>query len=595
MFRGKEGVEMKQILKYLKPYKSSAIISLILTAINNAFQIMLPAMMSLVINNGIMKNDVSYVKKMGSFMVLFALVSVVLGCVSSYFVSKCSMGFGKEIRRAVFVKTQSLSSSDIGDISTASLLVRSTNDINQVQIIFQNTIRIIVSAVVMMIGGTVMSFLMNKTLSTILLSVLSVIIVIVFFVSKKIIPMYDVVQQKTDKLNQILREKLSGIRVIRAFNKSEYEDERFDKSNNELATTYVRINRIYAKVLPIGIMLLFSIIVVLVYINCCQIMALDVGLHRQEIANTVGNLQAFIMYVLMIIAAITMATSVLVMIPKAMISVNRINEVLQREPKIKETENPKEFVQPGTVEFRNVTFSYQEDDLDRIIDASFTVNKGETVAIIGSTGSGKSTIINLMTRLYDVENGEVLVGGINVKELSKKNLKASISVAQQKTMLFSGSVKDNIRFGNEEVTDEEIVNVCKTAQADEFVQQMPDKYDTMIYQDGKNLSGGQKQRLTIARALAKKADIYVFDDSFSALDFKTDKMIRDALKEELKDKTVIIVAQRIGSVADADKIIVLGEGEIAGIGTHSQLSQNCKLYQEIMKSQLSKEGLENEK
>lgn len=581
---------MKQILKYLKPYKSSAIISLILTAVNNAFQILLPAMMSLIINNGIGKNNIDYVRRMGSFMVLFAIISVVLGCISSYFVSKCSMGFGKEIRRAVFVKTQSLSGSDISDISTASLLIRSTNDINQVQTIFQNVIRIIVSAIVMMIGGTVMSFLMNKTLSTILFCVLSVIVVVVFFVSKKIIPMYDVVQQKMDNLNKVLREKLSGIRVVRAFNKSEYEDERFDKSNNELATTYVKINRIYAKVLPIGIMLLFGIIVTLVYINCRQIMALDAGLYREQIANTVGNLQAFIMYVLMIIGAITMATSVLVMIPKAMISVNRINEVLSREPAIKETENTKDFIQRGTVEFRNVTFSYPGDDVDKLIDASFTINEGEAVAIIGSTGSGKSTILNLMTRLYDIENGEILVGGINVKELSRKSLTSSISVAQQKTMLFSGSVKDNVRFGNDEVTDEEIVRVCKKAQADEFVEQLPEKYDTMIYQDGKNLSGGQKQRLTIARALAKKADIYVFDDSFSALDFKTDKIIREALKEELKDKTVIIVAQRIGSVADADRIIVLGEGEIAGIGTHSQLSQDCKLYQEIMKSQLSKEG-----
>ncbi|MBQ6625392.1 MAG: ABC transporter ATP-binding protein [Clostridia bacterium] len=586
---------MKQILKYLKPYKSSAIISLILTAVNNAFQILLPAMMSLIINNGIGKNNIDYVRRMGSFMVLFAIISVVLGCISSYFVSKCSMGFGKEIRRAVFVKTQSLSGSDISDISTASLLIRSTNDINQVQTIFQNVIRIIVSAIVMMIGGTVMSFLMNKTLSTILFCVLSVIVVVVFFVSKKIIPMYDVVQQKMDNLNKVLREKLSGIRVVRAFNKSEYEDERFDKSNNELATTYVKINRIYAKVLPIGIMLLFGIIVTLVYINCRQIMALDAGLYREQIANTVGNLQAFIMYVLMIIGAITMATSVLVMIPKAMISVNRINEVLSREPAIKETENTKDFIQRGTVEFRNVTFSYPGDDVDKLVDASFTINEGETVAIIGSTGSGKSTILNLMTRLYDIEKGEILVGGINVKELSRKSLTSSISVAQQKTMLFSGSVKDNVRFGNDEVTDEEIVRVCKKAQADEFVEQLPEKYDTMIYQDGKNLSGGQKQRLTIARALAKKADIYVFDDSFSALDFKTDKIIREALKEELKDKTVIIVAQRIGSVADADRIIVLGEGEIAGIGTHSQLSQDCKLYQEIMKSQLSKEGLENEK
>lgn len=590
----KRGEALKQILKYLKPYKTATIISLILTALNNGFQILLPAMMSLIINNGIGKNDTDYIKRVGILMVAFAFIAVCFGTISSYFTSKASTGFGKEIRRAIFVKTQSLSSSDIGDISTASLLIRSTNDVNQVQVIFHNTIKMVVSAAVMMVGGTLMAFIMNKSLSFWLFAVLSVIVVIVVLVSKKIIPMYDVVQTKMDRLNKVIREKLSGIRVVRAFNKSEYEDERFDNSNGELAQTYVKINRIYAKVLPIGIMLLFTIIVVLVYMDCRQILSMDIGTHREEIANTVGNLQAFIIYVLMIIAAITMATSVFVMIPKAMISVNRINEVLSREPSIKEADNTKDFSKKGTVEFKNVTFTYPNDEVERLSNASFTVENGKTTAIIGSTGSGKTTVVNLMTRLFDVEKGEVLVGGVNVKELSKENLSSSISVVAQKTMLFSGTVKDNVRFGDDSITDEEIKKACDIAQVSEFVEEMPEKYDTLIYQDGKNVSGGQKQRITIARALAKKSDIYVFDDSFSALDFATDKKIRTALKENLSDKTVIIIAQRIGSIADADKIIVLGEGRIAGIGTHQELSQNCPLYKEIMKSQLSKEGQANE-
>lgn len=584
---------LKNIAKYLAPYRGAVIASLILTALNHAFSILLPAMMSLIINNGIGKNDTKYVKSMGAAMVAFAVVSVVLGIVSSFFTSKCSTGFGKELRRAIFVKVQGLSGSDISDISTSSLLVRSTSDVNQVQIIFQNCLRMIVSAIVMMVGGTIMAFLMNKKLSAYLFAVLAVIVIIVFFISKKIIPMYDVVQKKTDKLNSVVREKLSGIRVVRAFNKSDYEDRRFDKSNEELAGTYVRINRIYAKVLPIGIMMLFAIIVALIYVNCRQIMAMDVGVHREEIANTVGNLQAFIVYVLLIIASITMATSVLVMVPKAMISVNRINEVLLKQPSVIQAEKTIIPEDNGSVEFKNVSFSYPGDEIIRLDNVSFTIEKGKTTAIIGSTGSGKSTIVKLMTRVYDVDEGEILYSGVNVKLLPVQHLAKSISVSSQKAMIFSGSVKDNVRFGNDEITDDKIINACRTAQASEFVEKMNDGYDTFIYQDGKNISGGQKQRIAIARCLAKEADIYVFDDSFSALDFETDKKVRDAIRREFIGKTVVIVAQRIGSIADADKIIVLDDGKIAGMGTHADLSENCAIYREILKSQLLREGSNN--
>lgn len=569
-------------------------LSLLLSGLSHGLQVMLPAIMSLIINNGIGKNDMDYVRRMGTLMAVAAVAALGLGVASSYFTSKCSTGFGKEVRRAVFVKTQSLSTGDISDISPASLLIRSTNDVNQIQMILQNCLRMMMSAVVMMIGGTVMSFIMNKKLSVALFCVLFIIVIVVFAISKKIIPMYSVVQSKMDKLNSVIREKLSGIRVVRAFNKSEYEDGRFDRSNDELASTYVRINRIYAKVLPIGIMSLFSLIVVLIYFNCRQIMSLDVGAHREEIANTVGNLQAFVTYVILIVAAITMATTVLVMIPKAMISVERINEVLSKEPSIRDCDCPKDFINRGEVEFKNVSFAYPGDDIERINDVSFKIEKGKTTAFIGSTGSGKTTLINLMTRLYDVEKGEILVGGVNVKQLPQSELSAAVSVVAQKTTLFSGSIMENVRFGNGDTTDEQVIRACKAAQVDEFAEQLDDKYETLIYQDGKNLSGGQKQRISIARGIAKKADIYVFDDSFSALDFATDKKVRDAIKQELDGKTVLIVAQRIGTIMNADKIIVLGEGRIVGEGTHRELSENCPLYQDILKSQLSKEGSEDE-
>ena len=584
----KVGDSVKNLFKYIRPFRTSIVFSLFLTALNNGMQILLPAMMTLVINNGVAKGDLGYVRDMGIAMVALSLGAVALGMICSFFTSKCATGFGRELRRAIFTKAQTLSSADISNLTTASLLIRNTNDVNQLQVIFLNCIKMIVSALVMMVGGTIMAFVINKTLSALLFVILAVIVVLVFFVSKKIIPMYDIVQKRTDKLNKILREKLSGIRVIRAFNREKYENERFEESNSSLAKINLKINRIYAVIIPVGMMLLFSLIVTLVYINSKQVMSMDAVRQYEEIANTVGNLQAFIMYVLMIIAAITMATSVLVMIPKAMISINRINEILNIESAVKEPETPEECKENGSIEFKNVFFRYPGADLDSLKDVSFVAEKGKTTAIIGSTGSGKSTVLNLIMRSFDVDSGEILIGGTDVRKLGRKNLCSAVSVVPQQSLLFSGTVADNLRFGNEEATDEEIRTAAEIAQATEFIESLPEKYDSMLYQGGKNLSGGQKQRLTIARALAKKADIYVFDDSFSALDFKTDAKLRASLKENLSDKTIIIVAQRIGSIADADRIVVLADGVVAGIGTHEDLSENCEVYKEIMKSQISK-------
>ena len=345
--------------------------------------------------------------------------------------------------------------------------------------------------------------------------------------------------------------------------------------------------------IPVGSLLLIGVIVLLVYINTKQIENADImnPASVEMIKNTVGNLQAFIIYALMIIAAITMAASMYVFIPKAMISVNRINEVLNLKPGINDLSSPVSCNKNNTVEFRNVSFSYSDNETDILKNISFTANAGEVTAIIGGTGSGKSTIINLIPRFYDVTEGQLIIGGVNIKNTSQVELRNKIALIPQQAVLFSGTIADNLRFGKEDATEEEMWEALRIAQAEDFVRKMPDKLESFVSQGGKNLSGGQKQRLAIARAIIKKADIYIFDDSFSALDFKTDALLRTAIRKELKNSTLIIVAQRIGTIIDADKTIVLSEGKAVGIGKHAELSQNCEEYIEIMKSQLSEEDL----
>ncbi len=593
-----EGDFLKQILKYMGKFKMSVILSIVLTVINNGMQLLLPAMMSLIINNGIAAgvngDGINYIKKIGSYMIFASLGALIIASFSSYFSSKASTGFSKELRRAVFTKIETLSQSDIDRISTASLITRSTNDVRQIENMLLTCMRMLMSSLIMLIGGTVMAFTLNKLLAGVLFLVVPIILSLAMLLMKKIVPMYDSVQKYTDELNRILREKISGIRVIRAFNKTAYEDNRFKKSNDILTTLMLKINRIYAWLLPVGSMLLIGVIALLVFLNTKQIEAADISspASREFIMNTVGNLQAFIIYVLMIIAAITMAASMYIFIPKAMISVNRINEVLNCEPIIKDGSSPAESIKNNVIDFKNVSFNYAGDeDKDILNNISFTANPGEVTAIIGGTGSGKSTIINLIPRFYDVTSGEIMFGGVNIKDLSQSDLRQKIALIPQQAILFSGTIADNLRFGKEDATEEEMWEALEIAQAKDFVKELPDGLDHKVSQGGKNFSGGQKQRLAIARAIIKKADVYIFDDSFSALDFKTDALLRKALRKALKNSTLIIVAQRIGTIIDADKIIVLNHGDAIGIGTHIELSKNCAEYIEIMQSQLSTEDM----
>lgn len=588
---------MKQILRYMKNFKSFAIASIMLTVLNNGMQLLLPAMMSLIINNGIATGvdggGVDYIKKIGSYMLIASFSALIIAGFSSYCSSVATTGFAKNLRRAIFTKIESLTRSDLDKISTSSLITRSTNDVRQVENMLLTCIRMLMSSVIMLIGGTVMAFSLNKVLAGVLFTVVPIILVIAVIIMKKIVPMYDTVQKYTDKLNQVLREKISGIRVIRSFNKIKHEDKRFKDANDNLTSFMLKINRIYALLIPVGSLLLISVIILLVFLNAKQIESADITnpVALETIKNTIGNLQAFIIYVLLIIASITMAASMYVFIPKAMISVNRINEVLNIESNIKDSENPISVDAPPVVEFKNVSFSFEDSDTDVLKNISFCANPGEVCAIIGSTGCGKSTIINLIPRFFDVCEGVLSIGGVDIKNIPQKALRDKIALIPQQAVLFSGTVADNLRFGKEDATEEEMWEALRIAQAKDFVEKMPKKLDSFISQGGKNLSGGQKQRLAIARAIIKKADIYIFDDSFSALDFKTDALLRKELRKELKNSTLIIVAQRIGTIIDADKIVVLSSGEAIGIGTHAELSKNCEEYIEIMNSQLAKEDL----
>lgn len=584
---------MLKVLSYLKNYKWSAIFATIFILINSAMQLVLPSMMADIMNNGIAGGKLVYIYIMGFFMIIASIFGVFAAVLSSYFSSKASTGFGKELRRAVFLKAESLSQCDIDKIGVSSMITRSTNDITQIQNLVLVSMRMIISAPIMMVGGAIMAFTMNKTLSLVIFTVIPIIALIALFVVKRVLPWFEQMQKKTDALNQVVRERLGGVRVIRAFNRQKHEQERFRKANFELTEIALKTNRLFASLIPLAMFLMYSMIIALIWLGSRQVNNMDVTTQAQEIAGTIGNLQAFMMYLIMIVFAVGLAASMFVMVPRAAISARRICAILDMEPMIKEPLTPAVSIGgQGKVEFKNVSFGYDGAERNVINNVSFTANPGEVTAIIGGTGCGKTTLINLISRFYDVSSGEILVDGTNIKDMALADLHKKIGYVPQKVLLFSGTVADNLRYGKEDATEEEMWKALETAQAAKFVNQLPKKLESRLSQNATNLSGGQKQRISIARALIRNAEIYIFDDSFSALDFKTDALLRAAIQKNFADSTQIIVAQRVGTILNADKIIVLDDGEIAGQGTHKELLKTCKVYREIVESQLSKEEIE---
>lgn len=529
----------------------------------------------------------SYILLTGLQMLGIALITMISAVTIMLLSSRVAAKLGKTLREKVFKKVLSFSTEEFNGFSTASLITRTTNDIQQIQMLLTILFRVIVYAPIIAIGGFI-RVLFNSDASMAWIIGLAVVCIIIIVLTLMIValPKFKSLQKLVDKLNLVSREILTGSQVIRAFNTEKREEKRFDGANQDLMKTQVFVNRAMTIMMP----------ALMLVMNCITILIVWVGGHNvNDGIMQVGDVMAFIQYTMQIVMAFLMISMISIMLPRAMVSAGRINEVLETDPKIKDKDKTKEFKEDkkGYVEFKDVSFHYPDADTEVISDITFTAKPGETTALIGSTGSGKSTIVNLIPRFYDVTGGELLVDGINIKDANQKELRKRIGFVPQKGVLFSGTIESNIKYGDENISDEKMIEAAQIAQAEEFINTKPDKYDEPIAQGGGNVSGGQKQRLSIARAIAIDPEIFVFDDSFSALDLKTDKILREELAKRTKDKTVIIVAQRISTIMNADQIIVLDEGKIVGKGTHEELMKTCETYQQIALSQLSKEELEN--
>lgn len=517
-----------------------------------------------------------------------ALVSMISAVTIMFLSSRVAAKLGKTLRERIFRKVLTFSTAEFNEFSTASLITRNTNDVQQIQQLLSMLFRVVVYAPIIGIGG-IIRVISTGTISMAWVIALAVILImsIVLILFIVAMPKFKKMQDLIDKLNLVSREILTGLPVIRAFNTQKREEERFDKANKDLFGNSVFVNRTMSLMMPMMSLIMQSIMILIIWVG---------GHNINEGIIQVGDMMAFLQYTMQIVMSFLMISMISIMLPRASVSARRINEVLEKEPQIKDKpiEEQSKFDEnkKGLVEFKNVCFRYPDADTEILEDINFTAEPGKTTALIGSTGSGKSTVVNLIPRFYDVTRGELLVDGVNIKDVSQKELRSKIGFVPQKGILFSGTIETNIKYGKENISDEEMKKAASIAQAIEFIEQKEEKYNSEIAQGGSNVSGGQKQRLSIARALAINPEIFIFDDSFSALDLKTDQALREALKEQTEDKTVIIVAQRISTIMNADQIIVLEEGKIVGKGTHDELIKNCETYKQIALSQLSEEELE---
>ena len=533
------------------------------------------------------KLQYGYIFKTGAHMLLIAVVSMMAAISVTFFASRTAATLGRNLRAKVYGRVMSFSNEEMKSFSTASLITRSTNDIQQIQTMSAMLLRLVFYAPLMAMGGIFKVIHTNVSQTWIIGVAILAIVFVVSILFKVVMPKFKVLQKLVDKLNLVSREIITGMPVIRAFNNQKYEEDRFDKANKKLTKTNIFVNRMMSCMMPMMMLIMNLVSVTIVWSGSHSI---DAGTMQ------VGDMMAFIQYTMQIIMAFLAISMMSVMIPRASVSAGRIMEVIETEPKINDPEEEKEFEKDitGNVEFKNVSFKYPDADEEVLKNISFTAKNGETTAFIGSTGSGKSTLINLIPRFFDVTKGEILVDGVNIKNIKQHTLREKIGYVPQKGILFTGTIDSNLRYGNPDASDDEIREAAEIAQAMEFIESKPDGFNTEISQGGSNVSGGQKQRLSIARAIAKNPEIYIFDDSFSALDLKTDTELRKALKGKTENSTVLIVAQRISTIIHAEQIIVLDEGEIVGKGTHSELLKNCEVYRQIALSQLSKEELENE-
>ena len=565
---------------WLRPYTWPIAFVMVLLLIQAIANLYLPALNADIINNGVAKGDTDYILATGGFMLVVTFALMVAAIVGVYFSARIAMGFGRDVRSAIFRKVETFSQVEVNRFGAASLITRNTNDVQQVQHVVLMALNMMISAPILTVGGLIMALRQDVPLSGILLVIIPIMAVLIGVVMSRAIPLFQAMQTKLDRINLVMRETLSGVRVIRAFVRTGHEERRFDEASLDLMDTGLRVNRLFAITMP----------ALMAIMNLSTVAVLWLGAYRVDSGEMpIGNLTAFLQYIIQILFAIMTAVIMFVMVPRAAVSGVRIREVLDAQPSISDPPTPISPQRRGRVEFRDLTFGYpgaEEPVLRRI---SFEANPGQTTAIVGSTGSGKSTLVNLLPRFYDASGGMVLVDGIDVREMDRQDLWRRIGMVPQRAFLFGGTVASNLRYGDEDATDEDLWRALEIAQGLDFVEAMPERLAAPIAQGGTNVSGGQRQRLAIARALVHRPDIYIFDDSFSALDVRTDARLRAALARELGGATVIIVAQRVGTILHADRIVVLEDGGVAGVGTHAELMATCETYREIVLSQVTEE------
>ena len=572
---------MLKLSRFLSPYQWLIGGVLVVLLLQSIAELYLPTLMADIIDTGVVKGNVPYIWRVGEVMLLVALGSAACAVIASYLSARVGVGYGRDLRRMVFTRVESYSLHEFDKLGTATLITRSTNDVTQVQNVTIMILRMVVSAPIMAVGGLIMAVNKDAQLTLVLVIAIPVLVGLILIIFTRGMPLFKALQKKLDRVNLVLREGLTGIRVVRAFDRVSYEQGRFEDANRDLTNTSIRVNQIMAFLMPAMMLTMNITTLVIVWFGGLRI---DAG-HMQ-----VGGLFAFMQYAMQILFSMVMMSIMFIMLPRAEVSAVRINEVLETVPEINDPVTPATApVTRGYLRFDDVTFSYHGAEQPALSHISFEARPGQVTAIIGGTGSGKSTLVNLIPRFYDVQSGRVLIDGVDIRSITQEDLRSRIGFVPQKAVLFTGSIADNISYGADGATDDKIRRAATVAQAMEFIKDLPEGFEANVAQGGANLSGGQKQRLSIARALARRPEVYVFDDSFSALDFKTDSLLRAALKPETSDATVLIVAQRVSTVMTADQIVVLDDGRVAGLGDHHTLMGSCPVYREIVESQLSQE------
>lgn len=571
---------LKKLASYVKEYKRDAILTPLFVILEVVMEVIIPVLMANIIDIGIKNGDVHYILEMGVLLIISAILSLTFGMLSGRFAAKASAGYAKNLRKAMFHKVQDYSFENIDKFSTSSLVTRMTTDVTNVQMAFQMIIRILVRGPMMLIFALIMVMTISMKLSAIFFVAIPVLGAILFYIAIKAHPNFERVFKKYDKLNRVVQENVSAIRVVKAYVRESFEEKKFKEVNDEVYENFKKAEKIVAFNGPVMQFTIYTCILLISWIGSQLIVGGEMG---------TGQLSSIITYAWQILASLMMLSFVFVMIIMAQSSAERIIEVIDEEPTIKDKENPIKEVKDGSIKFENVSFQYsdeQEDDKFALENINLDIKAGETIGIIGGTGSSKSTLVQLIPRLYDVTKGNIKVGGIDVKDYEIHALRDAVAMVLQKNVLFSGTIAENLRWGDKDADQEELEDACKLAQADGFIKEFPSKYDTVLDQGGTNVSGGQKQRICIARAILKKPKILILDDSTSAVDTKTDALIRKAFREEIPNTTKIIIAQRVSSVEDADRIVVLNDGKIDGIGTSEELLKTNSIYREVYESQM---------